>query len=182
MNKTVVIVGHPDLSKGSIANQIIVDHLKGLDNVEIRNLSELYPEFRINAEAEQKALLAADTIVFQFPFYWYSVPGILKEWVDKVLTYGFAYGSTGTKLHGKNFIVSTTIGGPEEAYQSDGYNNYTIEELLKPIKQTANLCGMSFQAPVTTHDMIYVPGVFNVKEEVEARAKDHAQRLFASIK
>jgi len=181
MNKTVVIVGHPDLSHGSIANQIIVEQLKDQENMEIRDLGQMYPEFRINIAEEQSALLAADTIVFQFPFYWYSVPGIMKEWIDKVLTYGFAYGSNGTKLHGKRFLVSITVGGSEDAYQHNGYNTYEIEELLRPLKQTSNLCGMTYLPPVLTHNMIYIPDVYNVKEEVEQRALDHARRLIETI-
>ncbi len=181
MNKTLVIVGHPDLSSGSIANRIIVDRLASIDDVEVRDLQTLYPDFKIDVEAEQAALLEADTIVFQFPFYWYSVPGILKEWLDQVFTYGFAYGSTGTKLHGKRLIVSTTVGGPEESYGRGSFNTYSIDELLVPLKQTAILAGMSFQTPVVTHSMVYIPNKYNVKEEVEGRARDHAERLISCI-
>ncbi|MEZ4387127.1 MAG: NAD(P)H-dependent oxidoreductase [Candidatus Krumholzibacteriia bacterium] len=181
MKKTLVIVGHPDLDRGSLANKIVVDRLADVDGVNVRNLARLYPDFAIDIEAEQQALLAADTIVFQFPFYWYSVPGILKEWVDRVLSYGFAYGSSGDKLRGKRFILSTTIGGPAESYGSGHYNTYTIDDLLKPWKQTCNLTGMHWQEPVLTHGMVYIPGVYNVKEEVEERARGHAQRLLDAI-
>ena len=49
----------------------------------------------MTASPLQVALVAADTIVFQFPFYWYSVPPLLKEWIDLVLEHGFAYGLEG---------------------------------------------------------------------------------------
>ena len=181
MKKTLVIVGHPDLNGDSLANRIIIDRLKLESDVEIRNLAELYPDFAIDVAAEQDALLRADTIVLQFPFHWYSVPGILKEWIDKVLAYGFAYGSTGTKLNGKNFLISTTIGGPVDAYGPEGYNTYTIEELLRPLRQTGNLCGMKSIDPVVSHGMIYIPDVYNVKEEVERRAREHGEHLVASL-
>jgi len=42
--------------------------------------------------AEQEKLLWADTIIFQFPLWWYTMPAILKGWVDRVFTYHFAYG------------------------------------------------------------------------------------------
>ena len=95
--------------------------------------------------------------------------------------YGFAYGSTGTKLHGKDFLISTTVGGPRDAYEKDGYNHFTMEELLRPLEQLAYLTGMTFHDPIVSHGMIYVPGVYNVKEEVEARAREHAERLVAFL-
>ncbi len=181
MKKTLVIMGHPNLSGGSLANRIIADRLEQESDVEMRNLAELYPTFAIDVAAEQEAMLKADTIALQFPFYWYSVPGILKEWIDQVLAYGFAYGSTGNKLKGKNFLVSTTVGGSAEEYGPEGYNNYTIEELLRPLGQTSNLCGMNYLDPVVSHSMIYIPDVFNEKEEVVKRARDHGERLVASL-
>ncbi len=95
-------------------------------------------------EREQELLLAHDRIVFQFPLYWYSSPALLKEWQDVVLTYGWAYGAEGTKLHGREFMLAISTGGPEEAYQAGGYNNYSLSELLKPFQATANLTGMRY--------------------------------------
>ncbi len=179
--KTLVVLAHPDLRDGSIANKIIVDAVRDVEGVEIRDLYELYPDFKIDVSSEQQALLAADVVIFQYPFYWYSVPGLLKEWLDRVFLYGFAYGSSGNKLAGKEFLLSTTIGGPVEAYRQDGSNNFTIEELLKPLEQTAYLAGMKFNEPLTTHGMIYIPGVYNEKEVVEQRAREHASRLLSFI-
>jgi putative NADPH-quinone reductase len=129
----------------------------------------------------QRGLRKADSVVFQFPFYWYSVPGILKEWMDQVLTYGFAYGSTGDKLKGKHFLVSTTIGGPADAYCESGYNNFTIGELLKPLRQMSNLTSMVYHRPIVSHGMIFIPNVYNTKEAVEERAREHAEKLHRFI-
>ncbi len=182
MKKTLVIMGHPNLNDGSLANRIIVEHLKQEAEVEIRSLAELYPDFAIDVAAEQEAMLQAETIALQFPFHWYSVPGILKEWMDQVLSYGFAYGSTGTKLNGKNYVLSTTVGGPVDAYGPEGYNTYTVEDLLKPLRQAGNLCGMNYVDTVISHGMIYIPDVFNVKEEVEERAREHGERLIKTLR
>jgi hypothetical protein len=81
---------------------------------------------------EQRLLVEHDTVVLQFPWYWYSVPGLLKEWIDQVLTYGFAYGSHGTALEGKPLQVVTTTGGPDVSYQPDGHNRFTMGELMRP--------------------------------------------------
>ena len=179
--KTLVVLAHPDLKGRSIANRIIVERVRPLPQVTIKNLHQEYPTFRFGVAAEQEALRGADSVIFQFPFYWYSVPGILKEWMDQVLTYGFAYGSTGDKLRGKDFLVSTTVGGPADAYCEGGYNNFTMDELLKPLRQMCNLTGMRYNRPIVSHGMIFIPGVYNTLEAVEERAREHAERLYRHI-
>ncbi len=181
MEKTLVISGHPNLASGSLANKIIVDRLKSEENLEIRDLPALYPDFKIDIAAEQEALLKSDIIVFQYPFYWYSIPGIMKEWLDRVFAYGFAFGSSGDKLKGKRLILSTTVGGPEQSYQTEGYNTFTIDQLLNPLKQTASLSGLIMHPPVISHGMIYIPDVYNKKEDVEKLACEHAERLVVAI-
>lgn len=178
---TLVILAHPKIDDGSIANKIIVDKIRPIEQVTIKDLYGEYPSFTFNIEKEQSALVDADSIIFQFPFYWYSVPGMLKEWIDQVFSYGFAYGSTGDKLKGKQFLVSMTIGGPAEAYCESGYNNFTINDLLKPLQQTSNLSGMQYNTPIISHNMIYIPNVYNKLEEVELRARDHGKRLYQYI-
>ena len=113
MKKILMLLGHPHPEKSYANTAIMEAFMKQLDekkkkNVEIRNLIALYPDYRIDVKAEQEALLRAEVIVLQFPFYWYSVPGIMKLWIDDVLEYGFAYGSSGDKLHGKHFLLSFT--------------------------------------------------------------------------
>lgn len=182
MKKVLAISGHNDI-KSSNANRYILNELdKNLDNFSIRYLDELYPDFNINVEKEQEALLAADIIILQFPFHWYSFPALLKKWIDDVLSYNFAYGSKGDKLQGKEIILSFTVGGPAESYTPLGYNHFTIEELIKPIQQTVYLTGMIFQPPIYTHNMVYIPNVYNKLEEVRSRALEHADKLISAIK
>jgi len=181
MKKTLVVLAHPSIEKRSIANKIIIKKIRAIKSVKIKALYQEYPSFKFDVGAEQVALVEAESIIFQFPFYWYSVPGILKEWLDQVFTYGFAYGSTGNKLKGKQFLVSMTVGGPEDAYRAGGYNNFLINDLLKPLQQMTNLTGMKYNTPIISYNMIYVPGVYNKKEEVEQRAREHADRLYKYI-
>ncbi|WP_343565144.1 NAD(P)H-dependent oxidoreductase [Kiloniella sp. b19] len=181
MSKIVVISGHPDLEK-SHTNTVILKCLEDSpESMDIRRLDRLYPDFRIDVEAEQAALKAADVIVLQFPFHWYAVPALLKKWVDDVFSYNFAYGPEGDKLKGKDFILSLTIGGAEETYDPLGYNHFKIEQFLHPLQQTAYLAGLVYRAPVYTHRMVYIPGVYNRLEDVQSRARDHAGRLLEQI-
>ncbi|MBY4677447.1 NAD(P)H-dependent oxidoreductase [Marinobacterium arenosum] len=178
---TLVLLAHSDMENRSIANRRIITKLKAESHVEVRDLYRLYPDFDIDIEAEQRALQSADLIVLQYPIHWYNAPGLLKEWMDRVLQYGFAYGSQGDKLHGKGFMVSVTVGGPENSYQEGGDNSFPMTTFLTPLQQTAKFCGMQWQAPVISHDMVYIPGVWNEKEAVALRAENHADRLLNQI-
>jgi putative NADPH-quinone reductase len=180
--KTLIILAHPNF-ENSLANKTILTKVKEQQkNVTIRNIAELYPNYKIDAKKEQEELLKYDTIVFQYPFFWYNMPAILKHWFDVVFEYQFAYGSEGDKLKGKSFIASFTIGGPKESYKNDGYNTFAIEEFTKNIEQTANLAQMKYIKPIYSHSMIFIEGVYNKKEEVIDRANKHAERLINQIK
>ena len=93
MKKVLIVSGHPDLA-ASLANATILAEVeKLLPEAEIRRLDSLYPDYRFNIASEQQALLAADIIVWQFPFSWYSVPGLMKLWLDQVFLHGFSHGA-----------------------------------------------------------------------------------------
>ncbi|CAL9324380.1 NAD(P)H-dependent oxidoreductase [Streptomyces sp. SudanB66_2053] len=107
-----------------------------------------------DVRAEQAKLLWADTVIFQFPLWWYTMPAILKGWVDRVFTAHFAHGvgefsvtragdrfGEGT-LAGKKALVSVTTGGPESHYSARGING-PIEDVLFP----------------THHGILYFPGM-----------------------
>ena len=127
----------------------------------MNDLYERYPRFHIDVRREQALLLEHDVIIFQHPFYWYSSPAILKQWQDLVLEYGFAFGKNGTQLNGKLFLTAISTGGPSSAYQRNGYNYFTVRELLAPFEQTARLCGMTYLPPFV------VPGVLWMLDEKE---------------
>ena len=171
--KTLVVLAHPNLEQSKI-NRTLINHLQKT-NVTIHKLYDVYPDGKIDVEREQALLSAHDRIVFQFPFYWYSSPALLKEWQDKVLTYGWAYGSQGTALHGKELLLAISTGGPEIAYQAGGFNHYSMSELVKPFHATANLTGMRF-LPIFT-----VQGAFRLSdEELSAKADAYVQHVEAS--
>lgn len=142
------IVTHPNLAKSRV-NKVVINALQGKEGVETRILYEAYPDWRIDVECEKQSLLRADVVVVQTPFYWYSTPALFKEWQDRVLEYGFAYGEGGDKLKGKIVQMVLSAFGPEEAYTATGYNRHTIDELLRPLESTFALCQMKFAPPLT---------------------------------
>jgi glutathione-regulated potassium-efflux system ancillary protein KefG len=125
-------------------------------SITVHDLYEAYPTFDVDVAHEQALLAAHDLIVLQHPFFWYSTPPLIKQWEDLVLEHGWAYGSTGTALRGKRMLSLITTGGGASAYRHDGYNRFTIRELLAPIEQTAALCKMDYLPPYViygTHQM-----------------------------
>ncbi|MCL1060293.1 NAD(P)H-dependent oxidoreductase [Shewanella gelidimarina] len=144
--KILVLYAHPSQERSEI-NKPLFGATQQQEHVTAVDLYAEYPTFRINIDKEQQRLRDHDVIVFMFPLYWYSTPAILKEWQDLVLEYNFAYGANGNALEGKTFLCAISAGGSETAYQADGYNNFTLRELLHPLEQTASLTGMTYLAP-----------------------------------
>ncbi|KAH6621702.1 flavoprotein-like protein [Boeremia exigua] len=94
-----------------------------------------------DVKTEQAKILWADTIIFIFPLWWFNFPAILKGWIDRVFTGGFAYnvkelnnkqqtGWGGVK--GKRAMLVTTLGGRESAYTARGFQG-PIDDILFPI-------------------------------------------------
>ncbi len=150
MQNVLILFAHPALEKSRV-NRRLVDAVRDLEGVTFNDLYDEYPEFDVDIGREQELLLAHDVVVLQHPFYWYSSPALFKQWQDLVLQHGWAYGSEGTALRGKLGMSAITTGGGEEAYQSEGHNRFTMRQLLAPIQQTANLCGMEYLSPFIVH-------------------------------
>jgi putative NADPH-quinone reductase len=181
--KFLVILSHPDL-ENSIANKTIIEHIKKTipeSQLEVRHLESLYPDYKIDIEAEQAALLNADFLIFQHPIYWYSTPSILKKYLDDVMTWGFAYGTGGYKLKGKHFLQSVTLGGSKESFTPLGYNRFSIEDILKPMQQSIYHIQMIYNLPLYSYRNAYVPEIFNSISEVEENAIAHAEKLIQKI-
>ena len=95
--------------------------------------------FALDVEAEIAKLEAADLMIWQFPLWWFSVPGILKGWVDKVFVFNRIYGRDRFYdkglFRGKRALLSLTTGGSgEAAYQPGGFNG-DINGVLRPIQR-----------------------------------------------
>ena len=79
------------------------------------------------------------------------MPALLKLWLDEVLTWGWAYGTGGTALRGKDLWLVASTGGTEASYRPDGHNRHFFDAFLPPYEQTAALCGMRFLPPLLLH-------------------------------
>lgn len=139
---------YPDRSR---ANRALLGAVESLPGVSVRSLYRLYPDFAVDVAAEQAALAAADAVVWQCPFYWYSVPALLALWFEKVLAHGWAYGRGGDALRGKRALWVTTTGAPASAYRPGAMHGRPFEEYAPPVEQTARFCGMRWEPPIVVH-------------------------------
>jgi len=149
-SRILILYAHP-AHASSRANRALRAAVEDLPGVRVHDLYESYPDFFIDVPHEQQLLLDHDVVVFQHPFYWYSCPPLLKEWLDAVLAHGWAYGTGGDKLRGKGWMQAVTCGGAEDRYRHGGTNHFTIPELLRPFEQSAHLCGMVHLPPFITY-------------------------------
>lgn len=150
MKKILIIFAHPAFQKSRI-NLKLTEAVRTLEGVTFHDLYENYPDFFIDVRREQKLLQQHDIIVWHHPFYWYSSPALLKEWMDLVLEHGFAYGLHGRALEGKKVLSVVTTGGRREVYSTEGRNEYTMNQFLVPFRQSVHLCRMEYLPPFVVH-------------------------------
>jgi glutathione-regulated potassium-efflux system ancillary protein KefF len=172
----LVVYAHP-YPKRSRANRALVRAVRDLEGLELRSLYELHPDFDIDVEAEQAALEKARIVVWQHPLYWYTAPGLLKHWFDKVLKRGWAYGDGGTALAGKICQWVTTTGADETGYQPGAMHDHGFEAFVPVVKQTARFCGMVWQEPIVVH------GAHKIDDRaLDAHAERYRSRLIELAK
>jgi putative NADPH-quinone reductase len=170
MARLIVYYAHPG-HKFSHVNREMARVAEGVGGITFVDLYRDYPRFDIDVNLEQQRLLEHDVVLFQFPVFWYSTPSILKEWQDIVLEHGFAYGTGGEKLAGKQLMLAVTGAGPEDAYTHDGYQRYPLRTFLTPLEQTAHLCKMEFPAPYVLYSSLKAPDDGEVEPHVAGYRK-----------
>lgn len=144
--KVLLLYAHPE-SQDSVANRVLLKPATQLSNVTVHDLYAHYPDFFIDIPREQALLREHEVIVFQHPLYTYSCPALLKEWLDRVLSRGFASGPGGNQLAGKYWRSVITTGEPESAYRYDALNRYPMSDVLRPFELAAGMCRMHWLSP-----------------------------------
>ena len=174
MRKVLIQFAHPATARSKI-NRALLAAVDQLDHVTVNDLYAAYPDFLIDVKREQLLCEEHDVLIFQHPFYWYSTPAIMKEWLDLVLEHGWAYGKQAEALTGKIFLQAITAGGDDSTYRHDGYNRFTIQELTSPYRATAKLCKMDWLPPFA------VLGIHRglPEEHVQVHAEDYRRAVIA---
>ena len=155
----------PVSSRGNFTSVKDPDYLKL--QVEELHASEV-GGFAAEVEAELAKIEAADLMIWQFPLWWFGVPGILKGWVDRVFAMGRTYG--GERFYengvfkGKRALLSLTTGGPGAAYEKGGWNG-DIHAILRPIQRgMLRFVGFDVLAP----HIVYSPVRISAEERTAA--------------
>ncbi|NVM75494.1 NAD(P)H dehydrogenase (quinone) [Duganella sp. SG902] len=188
----LIVYAHPDPhSLNASLKNYAVQHLEAAGHTV--QVSDLYamewnatlsaseiPErehHRADVLREQEKLRWADTVIFQFPLWWFSMPAIMKGWFDRVYTLGFGYGvgehsdrrwgdryGEGS-LAGKRAMLMVTTGGWESHYGPRGING-AIDDLLFPIQ----------------HGMLFYPGMDVLPPFLLYRTRSVDEARFAAIR
>jgi glutathione-regulated potassium-efflux system ancillary protein KefG len=146
MNKILILFAHPRFEK-SKTNRALLKDIDSIGGVTLNELYEQYPDFNIDTDREKELLLTHQIIIWHHPFYMYSAPALLKQWIDLVLEHGWAHGRGGDNLKNKIMFNVITSGGKREVYSANAFNHFTIREFLVPFEQTATLCKMIYLPP-----------------------------------
>jgi glutathione-regulated potassium-efflux system ancillary protein KefF len=168
---TYVLAAHPNWRESRV-NRHLLAAARQAPGVHVQDLYARYPDYDIDVPREQANVEAAQLVVLLHPIQWYSMPSLMKLWLDEVLTYGWAYGSRGTALQGKDLWLVATTGGAETSYHPQGYNRFFFDAFLPPYEQTAFLCGMRFLPPLLLHGAQRAS-----PDEIQAHAGVFGQRL-----
>ena len=175
----LVIAAHPQLEHSRVTRRLMAAVAAlpeadpaGTPRIELRDLYRRYPDYFIDVPAEQAALQAARLVVWLHPVHWYSMPPLMKLWLDEVFAFGWAYGPGGEALRDKDLWLAASTGGPEQSYRPDGYNRYFFDAFMHPYEQTAALSHMRWLPPLVLH------GAHRAEPaELDRHAQLFAQRL-----
>lgn len=165
----LIIYAHPYPDQSRV-NQQMLQRASSHPDVVIRSLYDLYPDFDIDVEAEQRAIEQCQLLVLQHPMYWYSMPPLLKLWIDKVFTHGWAYGRDATALKDKPLLWAVSTGGNHDHFQIGAYPGFQV--LAQPLHATAIYCHMRWLEPVVVH------GAYaGASETLDAQIERYSARL-----
>lgn len=179
--KTLIIVIHPDSQQSVVNRRWIEEVKKQPETYTVHDLAQTYPDGVINVAEEQRLVEAHDTLVFQFPLFWFSGPPLLKQWLDDVLTHGWAYGrETGDKLTNRKIALAVTAGIQAIDYHQTGRYHFTLKELLTPYEATFRYyCHADYRPFFAFNGTETVPGEAYASTEavIEKSAKDYLNFL-----
>lgn len=110
--------------------------------------------------AEVEKLCRADLLVLSFPVFWFSVPAIMKGWIDRVFLSGVAYG--GKRFYdrggfrGKRALVAATIGSRDHMFGPDAVHGSFEDMFSHLLRGTLGYVGMEVLAPFVAWHVPYV--------------------------
>lgn len=130
-------------------------------------------------EIEIEKIKSADLIIFNFPMYWFSMPAIMKGWIDRVFISGYCYGGTRFYdrggLKGKKAMLSFSLGGREHMFGNNAIHG-EMDLLLRPIMQgMLAYVGLTVLPPFIAYHVPYISD--DARREVLDNYQQHLQSI-----
>lgn len=171
--KTLVVVSHPNIDNSKINKCWLAELKKYPEQFTVHELYKTYPDGVIDVTAEQQLIEQHAELVLQFPIYWFNCPPLLKQWLDEVFTFGWAYGPMGDKMKDRKVRLAVSAGIKEEDFGSQGCYQYTLQELLRPFETTMKFVDAHYQPCFALYGAEYNPSA----EQIEQSAKQYIELL-----
>lgn len=145
MKKTLIVVAHPHI-ENSVVNKCWIERLRQIpDQCMVHELYKVYPNGDIDVAKEQALIEQHESLILQFPVYWFNCTPLLKQWLDDVFTYGWAYGLAGDKLKNKKVALAVSAGMRKDDWMTNGHNKFTLEDALRSFEITMNYVKADYQ-------------------------------------
>ena len=109
-------------------------------------------------EKEQQRIAASDLLILQFPMYWFSVLGLMKNYIDQVFRPGFSYPGkfSQSPLHnGRQVLFSVTSQSDKKAFSVQGRNGSVLNNLFY-LATAFRFMGFRIHQPMVLYDAHYV--------------------------
>ena len=150
MKKTLVIFAHPYFEY-STSNVELVKIYEGVENLVFKDLYEEYPDFHIQSFKERKIIRDYERLIFHFPLIWFSIPPLLKLWIDEVFDMTWTT-EKNHPLQNKDAIIIVTVGGKAEHYTPQGMYETTIDELLRSLTLSLKVNQIEVKELIAVHN------------------------------
>jgi NAD(P)H dehydrogenase (quinone) len=158
-------------------------HVKRFNAMTEQHFAATHESVNGDVRAMIEKLDWAELVILQFPVWWYSVPAILKGWLDRVLVYGSVYTTEMRydkgRFAGRRAMLSVTCGGPQGSYAEDGRNG-DIGLFIWPTNYTLYYIGYTVLPPFAAFGVMppATPAhVANVSAHLEATEERYRQHL-----
>ena len=124
-------------------------------------------------------IVESDLLILSFPIFWFSMPAILKGWIDRVFVSGIFYG--GKRIYerggmkGKRALVAATLGGREHMFGTTALHGELTGMLRHLLQGTLGYVGMEVLDPFFAYHVPYLP------QEARCRILDEWRQALIGI-
>lgn len=133
-----------------------------------------------DVRADLDELLGADLLVLSFPVWWFSVPAILKGWIDRVFVFGAVFGGDHgmfdqAAMAGRRALVLATTGGSRASFTPEGGFGDIADYLFHIHRGMFEFVGYDVLEPVVTY------GPAHLDDPQRAEALNTVRHAFSGL-